>query len=77
MWYNLETDPTRHQLKLTRQSDAKPKLFALTYKWTGSDHLVLDGEIDGDSLTIQLHKMPPSLLDSRSFEWVEEVSYNR
>ena len=73
--YGIEYDAARERLVLQRH---KPEGSAeLGCKRPDETHLVLEGDFFGEPVRISLHRLADPLLLTRSFRWVNEVSFNR
>jgi hypothetical protein len=53
--------------------------YALMYSHPNAEHLLLEGRLQADLLSVRLRKVDPStfLLVSRGFHWINEFSFNR
>ncbi len=64
-----------------RPSDAAhpPAKYPLTYSWTDGEHLVLEGKLLDDVISVRLRKRRVSEfpLFNRGFHWITELPYNR
>jgi hypothetical protein len=51
----------------------------LTYSWVDTDHVVLQGELETNALSVHLRRIDMSkvLLLNRGFHWINEKSFNR
>jgi uncharacterized membrane protein YphA (DoxX/SURF4 family) len=76
--YGLKTDATKKTLSLTKRTDPKWK-SELTFNKPAEDALVLDGQLDGKTLHVKLHRVDEKamLLNGRGFHWINEVPFNR
>ena len=65
-------------LALTKSKDKKSNA-ALTFQRPAKDRLILDGEMDGHKINMQLRLVDHSKFQllSRGFHWVQEYPYNR
>ena len=73
--YKMEHDPTKKTLSLA----SGDKKFILALEEPDADHLILNGNLNGDSMRVQFRKVDASnsLLTTRGFHWINEVPYNR
>jgi uncharacterized membrane protein YphA (DoxX/SURF4 family) len=76
--YTPEYVPAKHSVALT-PFDGKVSQGAFTYSFPDKDHVVLQGTLLKDALTVKLRRLDPSrfLLVSRGFHWVSEYPFNR
>ena len=76
--YGASIDPTRGTLELSK-SDDKTWKANFAFQRPTSDRLLLDGEMDGHKVHMQLDLVDASqfLLVSRGFHWVQEYPFNR
>jgi uncharacterized membrane protein YphA (DoxX/SURF4 family) len=76
--YTSEYFPAKHSVALS-PFDGKGEKGAFTYALPDKDHLVLQGTLLKDALTVKLRRLDPSrfLLVSRGFHWVSEYPFNR
>ena len=53
--------------------------YALNYSHPSGQHLLLEGKLQADLLSVRLRKVDPStfLLVSRGFHWINEFPFNR
>jgi hypothetical protein len=51
----------------------------LAYSWVDADHVVLQGELGTNALSVHLHRIDMSkfLLLNRGFHWINELPFNR
>ena len=51
----------------------------LTYSRPDADHVLLEGKLDGNALSVKLRKVDTSkfLLVNRGFQWINERPFNR
>jgi hypothetical protein len=49
------------------------------YSHSDADHLLLEGKLQADLLSVHLRRVDPSafLLASRGFHWINELRFNR
>lgn len=75
--FTSEYSPAKHRVALS-PFDEKGAKGAFTYFSPDKDHLVLQGTLSKDTLTVKLRRLDPSrfLLVSRGFHWVSEYPYN-
>jgi hypothetical protein len=67
--YELTDDTSRSGLTLTHDAER----LALTYVRPDADHLVIDGDINGEHVVLRLRRERKDfLLTSRGFHWVQE-----
>jgi uncharacterized membrane protein YphA (DoxX/SURF4 family) len=76
--YTSEYAAAKHTVALS-SFDGKGGKWAFTYAFPDQDHLVLQGTLLKDALTVKLRRLDPSsfLLVSRGFHWVSEYPFNR
>jgi hypothetical protein len=53
--------------------------YGLMYSHPNAEHLLLEGRLQADLLSVRLRQVDPStfLLVSRGFHWINEFSFNR
>jgi len=63
----------------TFSSSQASKKSLLTYSQPDEAHLILDGSLQDEAITVKLRKLDPSkfLLVNRGFHWINEVPYNK
>jgi hypothetical protein len=80
VWAREGEQPLRFAMELqpphTLQLSANDTIAPLTYAVAG-DTVILDGAWAKHRLHVVLHRRPPGLLESRGFNWVNEVPFNR
>jgi uncharacterized membrane protein YphA (DoxX/SURF4 family) len=71
-------DAPQKKITLSKRNDNKWKA-AFTYARPSHDHLLLDGNMDGHTVHMDLSLMDRNkfLLVSRGFHWVQDVPFNR
>jgi uncharacterized membrane protein YphA (DoxX/SURF4 family) len=76
--YESVIDEKKQTMALTKSDDKKWK-GTLHYQRVKPDELMLDGEVGGQSMHIQLARMDRNklMLVSRGFHWVQEYPFNR
>jgi uncharacterized membrane protein YphA (DoxX/SURF4 family) len=76
--YTSEYSPVKHSIALS-PFDGKGEKGAFTYVFPDQDHLVLQGTLLKDALTVKLRRLDSSqfLLVTRGFHWVSEYPFNR
>jgi uncharacterized membrane protein YphA (DoxX/SURF4 family) len=76
--FTSEYSPAKHSVALS-PFDGKGEHGAFTYALPDKDHLVLQGTLLEDALTVKLRRLDPSrfLLVNRGFHWVSEYPFNR
>lgn len=76
--YSAAIDPAGGTLKLTKPAEASWKA-GFTFQRPAEDQLILDGEMDGHRLHMQLQRLDRQkfLLVSRGFNWIQEYPFNR
>jgi len=76
-YYGSALDTGSRTLTLTQPADQSRS--TLTFERTTPSRLVLDGEVNGRKVRIQLHRFDEKtfLLLSRGFHWVQEYPFNR
>jgi hypothetical protein len=73
-WFDLADEPSTSSVKLTRETAE----VRLTYARADEDHVVLDGALDGQHVTIRMRRVKKDfLLTSRGFHWTQEEGLNR
>ena len=74
-FYGARYDAPRDRMVLTVRGVEYP----LIYSRPDADHLLLEGKLESDLLSVRLRKVDPSefLLASRGFHWINEVPFNR
>jgi uncharacterized membrane protein YphA (DoxX/SURF4 family) len=75
--YTSEYSPAKHSVALS-PFDGKGEKGAFTYSFPDKDHVVLQGTLVEETLTVKLRRLDTSrfLLVSRGFHWVSEYPYN-
>ncbi len=75
--FTSEYSPAKHSVALS-QFDGKGEKGAFTYAYPDKDHVVLQGTLVKDALTVKLRRLDSSrfLLVSRGFHWVSEYPFN-
>lgn len=75
--YTSEYSPAKHSVALS-PFDGKGEKGAFTYAFPDKDHLVLQGTLLKDALTVKLRRLDSSrfLLVTRGFHWVSEYPFN-
>ena len=73
--YKMEHDTAKKTLSLS----SGDKKSILTLEQLDPDHFVLNGNLNGDSIRVQVRKLDSSksLLVTRGFHWINEVPFNR
>ena len=76
--YTTAIDMNAGSLSLTKASDKSWKAL-LTFKRSAAEQLILDGDMDGHHIHMQLQLVDHSkfLLVSRGFHWFQEYPFNR
>jgi uncharacterized membrane protein YphA (DoxX/SURF4 family) len=76
--YDSEIDEKKHLIELTKSDDKNWK-GELHYQRPAPDRLMLEGNIGGQSVNMQLIRMDRAKLPlvSRGFHWVQEYPFNR
>jgi multidrug transporter EmrE-like cation transporter len=76
--YSLSADTVGHTLALTPPGDSTRRV-TLSYARADSNHLALDGMLEGDSVHVRLTRVDDThfMLPSRGFHWVNEHPFNR
>lgn len=76
--YGLKMDATKKTLYLTKRTDPQWK-SQLAFNKSAEDAMVLDGQFDGKTLHVKLHRVDEKamLLNGRGFHWINEVPFNR
>jgi uncharacterized membrane protein YphA (DoxX/SURF4 family) len=75
--YTSEYSPAKHSVALS-PFDGKGEKGAFTYSFPDKDHVVLQGTLVEETLTVKLRRLDTSrfLLVSRGFHWISEYPYN-
>jgi hypothetical protein len=75
--YTAEFDKDGRTLKVT--SVDRKTSSTLTYRRSPAERLVLDGTLDGQLVHLELKEVDLNtfLLNSRGFQWIQEVPFNR
>jgi len=70
--------PAKHSIAFAALEAKDTRQGAFTYTIPDNDHLVLQGTLLKDAITVKLRKLDPSkfLLVSRGFHWVSEFPFN-
>jgi len=76
--YFLQLDSNRKRLVLTKAKDPKSR-SVLSYQQPGPELLTVTGAIDGQKITVLLHRVDESKFQllSRGFHWISEWPFNR
>jgi hypothetical protein len=76
--FGTEYDAAKNAVILTVGGD-KNRKYPLSYSRPDSDHLLLEGTLVKDPVSVRLRKIDASkfLLLSRGFHWINEVPFNR
>jgi len=76
--YGAEYDTAKNIVTLTVGEDMSQR-YPLTYLRPDADHVLLQGTLAGDNLSVRLRKIDTSkfLLVNRGFHWISETPYNR
>jgi hypothetical protein len=74
-YYAVQYDTAARRVTLTVRRTKYP----LAWSWPDPDHLLLEGKLENDMLSVRLRKIDPShfLLASRGFHWINEFPFNR
>jgi hypothetical protein len=77
-WYGADISQKDQTFRLTKNDDKNWK-GNFTYKRGPSDHLEIDGRMDGHTthMVLRLTDRNKFLLVSRGFHWISEVPFNR
>ena len=77
-FYGAEYDTEKNIVTLTMSEDPS-KRYPLTYLRPDADHVLLQGTLAGDNLSVRLRKIDTSkfLLVNRGFHWISEMPFNR
>jgi hypothetical protein len=77
--FNVSIDAKHGQLTLKARGVAGPSLVVLHYSTPASGKLLLEGQFDGDMLSVLLSRVDAShyLLVNRGFHWITEAPFNR
>jgi len=76
--YNAEYDAAKNTVTLSERED-KSRKSVLAYSRPDGDHVVLEGALGSDPVSIRLRKVDTSkfLLLNRGFHWINELPFNR
>jgi uncharacterized membrane protein YphA (DoxX/SURF4 family) len=76
--YSAEYDTAKNTVALSVAAD-KSRKSVLAYSRPDADHVVLEGALGTDTLSIRLRKIDASkfLLVNRGFHWINELPFNR
>jgi len=76
--YSAEYDAARNTVALSVDAD-KSRKNVLAYSRPDADHVVLQGALGTDTVSIRLRKIDTSkfLLVNRGFHWINELPFNR
>ena len=74
-FYRTRYDAPRNRVMLVIRGTEYP----FVHSHSDADHLLLEGSLQADLLSVRLRKVDPStfLLVSRGFHWINEFSFNR
>jgi uncharacterized membrane protein YphA (DoxX/SURF4 family) len=77
--YRSEYVPAKRSVVLSPFEAGKSRQGAFTYAFPDKDHLVLQGTLLADAITVRLRRIDPSRfrLVSRGFHWVSEYPFQR
>lgn len=77
--WNMEVNDTTKTLIISSLKNKDSVIAALNYRQTDSAHLNINGLWSGDSLTLNLTRLPKRqfLLVTRGFHWVNNEPFNR
>jgi len=77
--FNVSVDQEHGQLTLKARGVAAPAPIVLRYRWEATDKLLLEGQFDGEALSVVLGRVPANhyLLVNRGFHWISEAPFNR
>jgi hypothetical protein len=78
MHYSVKYDTANRRMTLSTFAPKAPS-YLWVYARPDKDHLVLQGRLLKDALTVKLRRIDESkfLLVSRGFHWISEVPLNR
>ena len=73
--FKMEIDDSKKKIALSKDATK----FELGYAQPDGDHLVLEGKLMDDVLSVRLRKIDTTkfLLVKRGFHWINEVPFNR
>jgi uncharacterized membrane protein YphA (DoxX/SURF4 family) len=75
--FNAKMDFDKKTFELTKRDDPQWK-GALTYSLPATDRMIMEGELAGQKVHINLHHLDGKyLLNTRGFRWVNEFPFNR
>jgi hypothetical protein len=76
--WDILPGPVRCSAESCRASHSRYE-YALMYSHSDADHLLLEGKLQADLLSVHLRRVDPSafLLASRGFHWINELRFNR
>jgi hypothetical protein len=77
-YFNTEFDTRKNTVTFSMGRE-KDKKYVMTYVRPDVEHLVLQGQLQGEALVIKLKKIDDSkfLLISRGYHWINELPLNR
>lgn len=77
--YRQNVDTGKKAILIWKREDQPPQQPQLHYEMPAIDSLVLDGQFDGRTLHVKLHRIPEPnfMLTSRGFHWISEYPFNR
>jgi hypothetical protein len=73
--FPAQYDTLNHHVALT----VRGVEYTLSYSYPDPDHLLFEGKLEGDAISVRSRKIEPSafLLASRGFHWINELPFNR
>jgi hypothetical protein len=80
--FRVQLDPTENLMTLRRPDFSDWKAH-LTYSWPDSDHLMLEGKLEGHDIRAKLARedldqfLAQFRLTTRGFHWINEYPFNR
>lgn len=74
-FFPARNDAPNHRMVLT----VRGIKYTLEYSYPDPDHLLFEGNLEGNAVSIRSRKMAPSTfpLLSRGFHWINEQAFNR
>ena len=77
--FTLKVDSAKHTWEIAPRGESPPKVTTLSFKRIGADLLLLEGPWDGETVSVQLRRLPSDhyLLMNRGFRWINEAPFNR
>jgi hypothetical protein len=76
--YNVEYDTAKKTVTLSKGTD-KSYQSVLTYSSPDMEHVLLQGDLGTNTISIQMRKVDTSkfLLINRGYHWINEMPFNK